>query len=84
MPLGTAQKTTPIYSGFPRALLWGINPLAPGPEPPNASFGEANLPAVPGEGGPPLLQGHPPPLCSLQRGTAFLPSPSAQFSLSFG
>lgn len=30
MPLGVAEKTTPIYSGFPRALLWGINPSAPG------------------------------------------------------
>lgn len=43
MPLGAAAKTTPIYSGFPRALLWGINP-------PNASFGAANPPpGFPGE-----------------------------------
>ena len=41
MPVGVAEKTTPIYSGFPRALLWGINPSAPGPE---SLFGMENSP----------------------------------------
>lgn len=41
MPLGVSEKTTPIYSGFPRALLWGINPSAPGPQ---SAFGRKNSP----------------------------------------
>lgn len=55
MPLGVAEKTTPIYSGFPRALLWGINPSDPGPQSP---FGMENSPQSLGKSALlPLVQG---------------------------
>lgn len=58
MPLGVAEKTTPIYSGFPKALLWGINPSALGPQSP---FGMENSPPSLGKSALlPLLQGYLP------------------------
>lgn len=73
MFLGFAEKTTPIYSGFPRALLWGINPSALGPQSPfdMENFPGKISPSPSGAGISPVCGSGQWPIYSLEQVTAF-------------